>query len=296
MLKQKLSIAALVMGGIMLVSGCGNGSSAQNAGTQAGTIDFNSLPSTQEGNIGEVKLNKGDLYAVISVEGYGDITAKLYHDVAPEGVENFVKLAQEGYYDGKIIHRVVSDFMLQGGSKNGDGMSSADEYQFGVEYNTNMRHFFGALCYANAGGMNSTQFYVVNSRKYEPLTEEQYNGTISYYESMAAQAQALLDKATDPNEKAYYESVIAQVSSIASTYKKQLSAFLELSDTAKAKYEAQGGSGVLDGGYTVFGQTVDGFDVIDKISAVEVVDNGGGELSSPVQKIVIETVKIYIAE
>lgn len=295
MLKQKLSIAALVMGGIMLVSGCGADTETNGTVTQGG-IDFASLPSTEEGNTGEVKLNTGDLYAVISVEGYGDITAKLYHDIAPEGVENFVKLAQEGYYDGKVIHRVVSDFMLQGGSKNGDGMSSPDEYQFGVEYNKNMRHFYGALCYANAGGMNSTQFYVVNSKKYEPLTEEQYNGTISYYESMAAQAQALLDTATDPNEKAYYESIIAQVSGIAATYRKQLSAFLELSDEAKAKYEAQGGADVLDGGYTVFGQTVDGFDVIDKISAVDVVDNGGGELSSPVQKIVIETVKIYIAE
>lgn len=293
--KQKLSIAALVTGAIMLVSGCSE--NVETSGTlRTEPVDYASLPSTAEGNTGAVTLNKGDLYAVISVEGFGDITAKLYHDIAPEGVENFVNLAQSGYYDGKIIHRVMSDFMFQGGSANGDGLSSADEPKFGVEYNKDMRHFYGALCYANAGGVNGTQFYVVNSKKYEPITEEQYLGTIYYYEQMAGELQNVINTTSDEAEKAYYQSGVDYYMGIADGYRKQLNAFKELSDEAKAKYEKQGGTPTLDGGYTVFGQAVDGFDVIDKISSVEVVDGGSGEASTPVQKVVIKTVKIYIAD
>ena len=67
-------------------------------------------------------------------------------------------------------------------------------------------------------------------------------------------------------------------------------------ETVKAKYAAQGGVPFLDGGYVVFGQTVEGFDVIDKISAVEVASNASGEASSPVKEITIEKVVIRIVD
>ena len=66
------------------------------------------------GNTGEVKLEKGDKYAVMTIKDYGDITIKLYPDAAPKGTQNFIDLANSGFYNGKTFHRVVADFMAQG--------------------------------------------------------------------------------------------------------------------------------------------------------------------------------------
>lgn len=63
--------------------------------------------------------------AFIEIEGMGTITLELYPDVAPESVKNFIALAQNGFYDGLTFHRVVKDFMVQGGDKKGDGTGSA---------------------------------------------------------------------------------------------------------------------------------------------------------------------------
>ena len=114
------------------------------------------------GNTGEVKLEKGDKYAVMTIKDYGDITIKLYPDAAPKGTQNFIDLANSGFYNGKTFHRVVADFMAQGG-KDFTGKTNVES--FGIETNYNMRHFYGAFCYANALGNNSTEFYIVNNKK-----------------------------------------------------------------------------------------------------------------------------------
>ena len=64
------------------------------------------------GNVGEVTISSGDTVAEIEIEGYGTIKAKLFPDIAPIGVENFKQLADQGYYDGKNIHRVIEGFMM----------------------------------------------------------------------------------------------------------------------------------------------------------------------------------------
>lgn len=62
--------------------------------------------------------------ATMEVEGYGTIKMELYPDMAPNTVANFIKLANNGYYNGLNFHRTIPDFMIQGGSKNGDGTGS----------------------------------------------------------------------------------------------------------------------------------------------------------------------------
>ena len=132
---------------ITLSVGCSD-SSAPGASTD---------PSAKiTGNTGEVKLEKGDKYAVMTIKDYGDITIKLYPDAAPKGTQNFIDLANSGFYNGKTFHRVVADFMAQGG-KDFTGKTNVES--FGIETNYNMRHFYGAFCYANALGNNSTEFY-----------------------------------------------------------------------------------------------------------------------------------------
>ena len=259
-----------------------------------GSIKTIESPAGFTGNVGDVSIESGDTYAVITIKDFGAITVKLFPEAAPEGVQNFIDLANSGYYTNKEIHRVVADFMLQGGSRNGDGMSTADDPSFSVEYNSNMRHFYGALCYANAGGVNGSQFYIVNNKSNSPVTEDSLQSAVDYYESQLEQVEAYIAEATSADEINYYEEYKKYFTALASTARSQLRAFKETTDEIAAKYDEVGGYPYLDGGYTVFGQTVEGFDIIDAVSAVKVEQQANGdEISHPVEKILIESVEIF---
>ena len=92
----------------------------------------------------------------------GTIELDLYDDDAPETVANFVKLAQDSFYDGVIFHRVIEDFMIQGGDPSGDG-TGGPGYTFEDEPNGN-RVERGALAMANAGpNTNGSQFFIVTA-------------------------------------------------------------------------------------------------------------------------------------
>lgn len=245
------------------------------------------------GNVSDVVISAGDTVAEIEIEGYGTIKAELFPDIAPIGVKNFTMLAEQGYYDGKNIHRVVENFMMQGGSLNGDGTGGDAAYSgegstaasFGTEINENARHFYGALCYANALGQNSTQFYIVNSKEPQDVSEIKSDDAAS----IAEEAKAYKEQCEEGTATyAYYEAMEKQYSALAEWYK-------DTSNDVINKYK-QGGTAFLDGGYTVFGQVVEGFDVIDSISGVEVTENASGEKSQPVEDIIIKTVKVYTAE
>ena len=274
----------------MLLTGC---SSETVSGGEYGSIKTIQSPAGFTGNTGDVSIESGDTYAVITIKSFGSITCKLFPEAAPEGVQNFIDLANSGYYSGKEIHRVMSDFMFQGGSRNGDGLSTDDDPSFNVEYNTDMRHFYGALCYANGGGINGSQFYIVNNKSYNAVSAGNLQSNIDYYESQLDMVKEYIANATDAGEKEYYESYKTYFESTVATTKSQLRALNEVTDEITAKYKEVGGTPFLDGGYTVFGQAVDGFDVIDAVSAVEVEESGSGEMSHPVQKVVIESVEIF---
>ena len=81
----------------------------------------------------------------------GDMTFTLYDEIAPKTVENFVTHAKNGYYDGLIFHRIIKDFMIQGGDPTGTGMGA--------------RNYYGALSMANSGpNTNGSQFFVVQAK------------------------------------------------------------------------------------------------------------------------------------
>jgi cyclophilin family peptidyl-prolyl cis-trans isomerase len=93
---------------------------------------------------------------------HGAIALELYDDDAPKTVDNFVKLARDGFYDGVIFHRVIPDFMIQGGDPTGTG-SGGPGYQFEDEPNQN-KVVRGALAMANAGpNTNGSQFFIVTT-------------------------------------------------------------------------------------------------------------------------------------
>ena len=93
---------------------------------------------------------------------HGAIELELYPDEAPKTVENFVKLARDGFYDGLIFHRVIPDFMIQGGDPTGTGRGGPG-FQFEDEFNQH-KVDRGALAMANAGpNTNGSQFFIVTA-------------------------------------------------------------------------------------------------------------------------------------
>jgi peptidyl-prolyl cis-trans isomerase A (cyclophilin A) len=93
----------------------------------------------------------------------GEIAIELYEDKAPNTVGNFVKLTEDGYYNGLIFHRVIPGFMIQGGCPDGTGMGGPG-YKFEDEFHPDLRHdSAGILSMANAGpNTNGSQFFITH--------------------------------------------------------------------------------------------------------------------------------------
>jgi len=158
---------------------------------------------------------------------YGDIKGLLYNDT-PQHRDNFVKLVNEGWYDGSPFHRVIENFMIQGGS-NADGAQDPG-YTVPAEILPGHYHKKGALAAARMPDQinpdkasSGSQFYIVQGQVF---------------------TDAMLDNMEARSGVTY-------------------------SDEQREIYKNAGGTPHLDGGYTVFGQVADGFDVIDKIAAVQ---------------------------
>ena len=266
----RIILSAVVAAGCLLsMAGCG-------------------APKSSVGNIEPMNFVDGDIIAEISIEGYGTISAKLFPDLAPNAVENFKLLAEQGYYDGLKIHRVYEDNLIQGGSLNGDGTGGKalinTNGTFGVETSEQARHIYGALCYANNAGDNSTQFFIVNNKTSQELSTfdtEQIRA--------AAAANTDLMAAVGKDDPAY------------DTYAYKEKYFTALADMianatpeTTAKYAEVGGLPLFDGGYTVFGQVFDGFEIMEKLNEVEVTTNAYGERSKPVTDIIISSVKVTV--
>ena len=96
----------------------------------------------------------------------GEIKIQLFEKQAPKTVNNFVQLAEKGYYDGVIFHRVIPDFMIQGGDPTGTGRGCKSIYgkAFEDEFSDQLFNFTGALSMANAGpNTNGSQFFIVSN-------------------------------------------------------------------------------------------------------------------------------------
>lgn len=108
--------------------------------------------------------------AVISTN-YGDITVQLFPEQAPKTVENFVTLARRGYYDDVNFHRVIADFMIQGGDPTGTGAGGESAFgePFADEFSKKLFNLRGALSMANAGpNTNGSQFFIVQNQHLSP--------------------------------------------------------------------------------------------------------------------------------
>ena len=184
----------------------------------------------------------GDIVATMKTN-MGEIKIKLFPKEAPKTVENFVTHAKNGYYNGLIFHRVIKDFMIQGGDPTGTGMGGESIWgrSFADEFNPALHNLRGALSMANAGpNTNGSQFFIVQAKEVP-------------------------------------EHLLGQM-------KQMPEAFPE---TAVNAYKELGGTPWLDFRHTVFGQVIDGMDVVDSIANVKV-----GAQDKPVNDVIIETIEI----
>ncbi|MBS7577011.1 MULTISPECIES: peptidylprolyl isomerase [unclassified Enterococcus] len=109
----------------------------------------------------------------------GDLKIQLFPEEAPKTVQNFVELAKKGYYDGVIFHRIIKDFMIQGGDPTGTGMGGESIFgeKFEDEFSRNVFNLRGALSMANAGpNTNGSQFFIVQKSSVEPGLKSQLEG------------------------------------------------------------------------------------------------------------------------
>ena len=177
---------------------------------------------------------------IIMQTNKGDIHISLFPEVAPKAVENFLALAEKGYYNGVIFHRVIEDFMIQGGDPTGTGMGGASIYgeTFEDEFSMELFNLKGALSMANAGpGTNGSQFFIVHASE--------------------------VPGSADQMKKGGWPEEIAEA------------------------YVEKGGTPHLDQKHTVFGQVIEGMDVVDKIAKVK-----KGRQDKPVEDISIESIEI----
>ena len=112
----------------------------------------------------ELLIDPGKKYTATVVTERGNMVIELYPQHAPKTVNNFVFLAREGFYDGLIFHRVIRDFMIQGGDPTGSGRGGPG-YKFEDETSGNpLKHGVGSLSMANSGpNSNGSQFFITHS-------------------------------------------------------------------------------------------------------------------------------------
>lgn len=112
----------------------------------------------------ELKIDTNKTYTAKIVTNKGSLSLDLYANHAPKTVNNFVFLAREGYYDNIKFHRVIANFMVQGGDPTGTGMGGPG-YQFEDEFvNNPLRHVDNVISMANAGpGTNGSQFFITHA-------------------------------------------------------------------------------------------------------------------------------------
>jgi cyclophilin family peptidyl-prolyl cis-trans isomerase len=121
------------------------------------------MPNNQWSKPPEMEIDPKKEYHATLHTDKGDIRVRLFADKTPKTVNNFVFLARQGYYDGTIFHRVISNFMAQAGDPTGSGRGGPG-YKFGDEFHDSLRHNKpGILSMANAGpGTNGSQFFITH--------------------------------------------------------------------------------------------------------------------------------------
>jgi peptidyl-prolyl cis-trans isomerase B (cyclophilin B) len=222
----------------------------------------------------------------------GDITIQLYPEVAPKTVENFVTLAKKGYYNGLIFHRVIKDFMIQGGDPNGTGAGGESIYgaKFEDECSQELHNFRGALSMANAGpNTNGSQFFIVQNSQAPTQDIDALAVQVACYELLndAKRRVQMMQEALEdaPKIQAYIDEVNTKLNDYQSQGLPE--DVKEYATEIAKKYAEVGGTFHLDFAHTVFGQVIDGMKVVDDIANVRTA-----RADRPLHDVTIDSIDI----
>lgn len=241
MKKQGLLV---IFSAILILSGCGTKKEDQAEKNNEAVEETKTTASEKGESQMYPQLSKevaSNEALVVMNTTMGAIKIKLFPEVAPKTVENFLTHAENGYYDGIIFHRIIQDFMIQGGDPTGTGMGGESIYgsTFEDEFSDKAFNLRGALSMANAGpGTNGSQFFIVQASRVDS--------------SMLKQMK----------DAGYPEEIVEA-------------------------YATNGGTPWLDNRHTVFGQVVEGLEVIDEMASVQ--KNGSDK---PLEDIKIESIEV----
>jgi cyclophilin family peptidyl-prolyl cis-trans isomerase len=232
-----------------------------------------------------------DSIVQVSTE-FGLIIVKLYNET-PLHRDNFLKLVREGTLDSTLFHRVISNFMIQGGDVSSK-RASADAvlgngdvgYTIPAEFNPKCYHKKGALAAARQGdnvnplkASSGCQFYIVQGNKFASTDIDAMENRINQQNKQGLFQQIIMRPENESlknrfiaNQQTQNADSMQVLNSIAEAITNTEAAKLvpfKYSEEQRNIYSTLGGTPHLDGGYTVFGEVIDGLDVIDKIAAVE---------------------------
>jgi len=205
----------------------------------------------------------------------GDVKVRLFPQVAPLAVQNFLTHAQNGFYDGLIFHRVIPGFMIQGGCSLGTGTGGGTIWGTGIgpEHNYDVWHFHGALAMAQSGAPNSigSQFYIVHSSSLDGGFRQMFQGALDgeIYEVMWESEDGRSLLVGDFYSREFFEH------------------FLEVGGTPFLDFPFNNSGPNF--GHTVFGHVVTGMDVVDAIANVE-----RNAYDRPLEDVIIERTSVLV--
>ena len=256
------------------------------------------------------KGSKMDQIHVTFETNFGAITVALYNET-PLHRDNFVKLAEEHYFDSLLSHRVIDNFMIQAGDPDSKGAPAGKTlgmggpgYTIPAEFNTKFIHKKGALAAARRGGpqnpkkeSSGSQFYIVVGQQ---VPMEQLDAMVAQ-KADQAKAEYIQTKLYEPENKAYLNELIelqkagdrqnfmVKWQEFNDRYKDSLTTVPTFSYTEEQKntYSTIGGTPHLDMDYTVFGEVIQGLDVVDKIAKVATDRN-----NRPLEDVIITKVSV----
>lgn len=258
------ALAASVLAGCSGNSGSSSSASSSSASQEPASSETSSSSQEEAAQLPDVDLVQakapvsGATLAEIKTN-LGTIKVQLFPDKTPKSVENFVGLAQQGYYNGLTFHRIIQEFVIQGGDPEGNGTGGKSLWggRFSDEINPDLWHFTGTLAYANGGpNTNGSQFYIVDGA---PVDED----SLAAFQ-LAGMPQNVID------------------------YYREVGGCPNLDFARPGTNFGQFGIDVNRAGqYTIFGQVYEGMDVVKKLAALPTDAN-----DKPTEAATIETITI----
>ena len=212
----------------------------------------------------------------------GNITVRLY-DETPLHRDNFLKLAKEGFYNGTLFHRVIKDFMIQGGDPDSKGAPAGKalgmggpDYTIEAEIKPGLIHKRGALAAARQGDevnperrSSGSQFYIVWGQQYKEgqmgqlAKQMKMQALNTVFNRLATERKAQIMELRRNRDRAGLQELQDELEALA--HAEVESQQLGLSELQRQTYTTLGGTPHLDGQYTVFGEVVEGLDVVERI-------------------------------